>query len=124
MPAPYTRWHSLGELEAIAYATNDRATLEVIELAEEACGVEAERVRERRADKLLAARGADTLQSTIIELRERLERAEHRLRLADELASAVRFVLAPFVNKPTKRPKWAHHLHATLQRIAIERGPR
>ncbi len=121
IPAPYTRAADLGELERIAYMANDRATLAMIELAEDACGVEAERVRERRADKLCDARGVTDIRAERAEHAARVTQYERKLQDARELESIARLILRPYVGKD-KLPKWAATLRATLRRIAASRG--
>ncbi len=118
--SPYTPHHSLDELEAVAHATNDTATLAVIALAEEAAGLALEDARERRADKLCDARGVTGMRAKLDALVAENARLQRLVSDARELESAVRFVLHPFIAKTA--PKWAVHLRATLRHISERRA--
>ncbi len=89
----------------------------MIAAAEDAAGFAAEESRERRAELLCHARGTDELRRQLAEQTATIAHLRHQLSHARELENACAIVLRPFVNKPSARPKWAHHLHATLQRI-------
>jgi hypothetical protein len=67
---------------------------------------------------------AATAEARIAELQAALRTRDHYLAQSRELARAVQFVLRPFVSKPTKRPKWAHHLQHTLIRLTNQPEPK
>lgn len=106
----YSPAGDLDELERLAYIANDRTALQLIDFAEDAAGIKAEEVRERRADKLCDARGVTELRAELAETIARLRAAEERARAADHLINAVHFVLRPYIGKPEAPPKWAAYL--------------
>lgn len=116
----YSRAGDLAELERLAWAANDRTTLALIELAEDAAGIKAEEARERRAELLAQSRGVIELRAELAAQTARMHEMQRTVMQARELENAVHFVLRPFVGKLT--PKWAQHLRAVLQRIAIEQA--
>jgi len=115
----------LDDIERAAYMAGDRATLALIAAAEDAAGVAAERVRERRAELLCDARGVTALRAERDELREQVAALHRQLQAARDVISCAEAATAPYTGirygRPTGNatkpaPRWATYLILALAR--------
>lgn len=116
----YTRFHFLDDIERHAYATNDRDTLHLLALAEEAADMAREDRRDARIERIAQVRDTDAIARERDELRAEVTRLQHKLASAQRLAGSVEIVLARFKGSTKAPPRWAAVLSPAL--FAWKRG--